>query len=105
MMYNRLDPTFGDWVGKLDIIRKVPYGLIGSCVQFHCHLCAKLEKTCFKPFKADPDMWMRDASDYYKYVAKYIDDILIMSKDPNVILDLLQKPKGLYEFKGVGSPE
>eukprot|EP00957_Ditylum_brightwellii_P155517 11837431-Ditylum_brightwellii.AAC.1 len=28
-----------------------------------------------------------------------------MSKDPNAILDLLQKPKGSYEFKGVGSTE
>eukprot|EP00957_Ditylum_brightwellii_P141431 10775203-Ditylum_brightwellii.AAC.1 len=28
-----------------------------------------------------------------------------MSKDPKAILDLLQKPKGPYKFKGVGSPE
>eukprot|EP00957_Ditylum_brightwellii_P166202 12652821-Ditylum_brightwellii.AAC.1 len=28
-----------------------------------------------------------------------------MSKDPKTILDLLQKPKGPYEFKEVGSPE
>eukprot|EP00957_Ditylum_brightwellii_P052598 3988613-Ditylum_brightwellii.AAC.1 len=48
---------------------------------------------------------MRDAGDHYEYVAKYTDDILIMSKDPKAILDLLQKPKGPYEFKGVGSPE
>eukprot|EP00957_Ditylum_brightwellii_P071690 5450085-Ditylum_brightwellii.AAC.1 len=28
-----------------------------------------------------------------------------MSKDPKAILDLLQKPKGPYKFKGVGSPK
>ena len=81
------------------------YGLIGSCAQFHCHLCAELEKIGFKSSKADPDLWMRDAGDHYEYVAKYIDDILIMSKDPKAILDLLQKPKGPYRCKGVRSPE
>eukprot|EP00957_Ditylum_brightwellii_P021592 1627672-Ditylum_brightwellii.AAC.1 len=105
MMYTRLGPEFGDQSGKLAIIRKALYGLIGSCSQFHCHLCAELKKIGFKPSKADPDLWMRDASDHYKYVAKYIDDILIMSKDPNAILDLLQKPKGPYKFKGFESPE
>eukprot|EP00957_Ditylum_brightwellii_P015590 1175257-Ditylum_brightwellii.AAC.1 len=48
---------------------------------------------------------MRDASDHYEYVAKYIDDILIMSKDPMAILKVLQKSKGPYEFKGVESPK
>eukprot|EP00957_Ditylum_brightwellii_P195661 14907984-Ditylum_brightwellii.AAC.1 len=61
MMCTRLGPEFGDWTGKLAIIRKVLYGLIGSCAQFHCHLCTELEKTGFKPSKADPDLWMRDA--------------------------------------------
>eukprot|EP00957_Ditylum_brightwellii_P019508 1471909-Ditylum_brightwellii.AAC.1 len=105
MMYTRLGPEFGDWTDKLAIIRKVLYGLIGSCEQFHCHLCAELEKIGSKLSKADPDLWMRDTSDHYKYVAKYIDGILIMSKEAKTILDLLQKPKGHYAFKGVGSPE
>ena len=65
------------------------YRLIGSCAQFHCHLCAELEKIGFKPSKANPDLWMRDAGDHYKYVAKYTDDILIMPKDPKEILDFL----------------
>eukprot|EP00957_Ditylum_brightwellii_P029073 2196523-Ditylum_brightwellii.AAC.1 len=59
----------------------------------------------FKSSKTDPDLWMRDADDHYTCVANYIDDILIKPKDPKAILDLLQKPKGPYKFKGVGSPE
>eukprot|EP00957_Ditylum_brightwellii_P164838 12549637-Ditylum_brightwellii.AAC.1 len=105
LMYTRLVPEFGDWSGKLAIIRKVLYRLIGSCVQFHCHLCTELEKIGIKPSKANPDLWIRDASDHYEYVVKYIDGILIMSKDPKAILDLLKKLKGPYEFKEVGSPE
>eukprot|EP00957_Ditylum_brightwellii_P079349 6032800-Ditylum_brightwellii.AAC.1 len=48
----------------------------------------------FKPSKADPDLWMKDASDLYEYMAKYTDDILIMSKNPKAILDLLHEAKG-----------
>eukprot|EP00957_Ditylum_brightwellii_P063414 4813201-Ditylum_brightwellii.AAC.1 len=48
---------------------------------------------------------MRDAGDHYEYVSKYIDDLLIVSKNPMQILDLLKKPNGPYDFKGVGSPE
>eukprot|EP00957_Ditylum_brightwellii_P001928 148351-Ditylum_brightwellii.AAC.1 len=43
-MYTRLGPEFGDWVGKLAIIDKALYGLVGSCTQFHCHLCIELDK-------------------------------------------------------------
>eukprot|EP00957_Ditylum_brightwellii_P050169 3804221-Ditylum_brightwellii.AAC.1 len=68
MMHTRLGPEFGDWTGKLAIIRKSLYGLIGSCAQFHCHLCVELEKIGFKPSKADPDLWMRDAGDHHEYV-------------------------------------
>eukprot|EP00957_Ditylum_brightwellii_P207736 15354306-Ditylum_brightwellii.AAC.2 len=95
MMYTRLGPESEDWAGKLAILRKALYGLIGSCAQFHHHIFAELEKIGFKPFKDDPDLWMRDAGDHYRYVAKYIDEILIMSKDPKAIIDLLEKPKGL----------
>eukprot|EP00957_Ditylum_brightwellii_P143908 10966035-Ditylum_brightwellii.AAC.1 len=61
MMCTRLGPEFGDWLFKLAIIRKVLYGLIGSCAQFHCHFCVELEKIGFKPSKPNPDLWMRDA--------------------------------------------
>eukprot|EP00957_Ditylum_brightwellii_P044346 3364837-Ditylum_brightwellii.AAC.1 len=105
LMHTRLGPEFGDWAGKLVIIRYVLYGLIVSCTQFHCHLYIEHEKIGFTPSKADPDLLMRNAGDQYEYVAKYIDDVLIMSKNPKAILDLLQKSKRSYEAKGIGSPE
>ena len=48
---------------------------------------------------------MCDAGDHNEYIAKYIDDIWIISKYAMNILNLLKKPKGPYDFKGVGSPE
>ena len=104
-MYTTLGPEFGKWGGKRAIVRMALYGLIGSCAQFHHHLCGELHKIGFEPTKADPDLWMRQKDDHYQYIAKYIDNILIISKDPKSILDMLKKPKGPYDFKGIGSPE
>ena len=48
---------------------------------------------------------MQDANNHYEYIAKYIDNLLIISKNPKTILDQLTQPSGPYNFKGVGSPE
>ena len=48
---------------------------------------------------------MCDAGNQYEYIAKYVGDILIISKDHMNKLNQLKKPKGPYDFKGVGSPE
>ena len=43
----------------------------------------------FTPSKAKPDIWMRHAQDHYEYLAVYVDDLAIASKDPKVIADAL----------------
>eukprot|EP00957_Ditylum_brightwellii_P022826 1722200-Ditylum_brightwellii.AAC.1 len=48
---------------------------------------------------------MCDAGGHYECIAKYIDNLLIIAKDPNVILEKLTRPKGPYNFKGTRSPE
>eukprot|EP00957_Ditylum_brightwellii_P102398 7805634-Ditylum_brightwellii.AAC.1 len=48
---------------------------------------------------------MRNAGRHYEYIAKYTDNLLIIAKDPKAILEKLARPKGLYDFKGIGSPE
>ena len=80
-IYTKLGPELQDWAGKTAIIKKASYGLIGSCAQFHQHLCVELAKLGFVPSKADQDLYIRDADNHWEYIAKYIDDILIISKD------------------------
>eukprot|EP00957_Ditylum_brightwellii_P070849 5383919-Ditylum_brightwellii.AAC.1 len=46
-MYTKLGPEFEDWAGKLAIIQQALYGLVGSCAQFHRHLCGELGKLGF----------------------------------------------------------
>ena len=47
-------------------------------------------------------MWLKDAGDHYEYVARYVDDILVFSKDPEHIIKEMQQ---VYHLQGVGPPE
>jgi len=56
----------------------------------------------YLPTKADPDFWIKDCSSHYKYVAAYVDDVLIFGKVPMKIIDELKRD---YILKGIGVPE
>jgi hypothetical protein len=83
------------------IVRSI-YGLKTSAAAFHEVLAAKLVAIGFKPTKADFDLWMKDCGTHYEYIATYVDDLLIMSKDP---MEIIEKLKESFTLKGVGVPE
>ena len=43
---------------------------------------------------------MRDKDDHYEYIARYVDDLAIVSKDPRTIVDTLSER---YQLKLKGS--
>ena len=47
-------------------------------------------------------MFYKDKGDHYKYLASYVDDILIWSRDPMSVMEILMSK---YTMKGVGIPE
>ena len=52
----------------------------------------------FKPFKADPCVWLREVKNKYEYITIYVDDLLIASEEPQKIIQDLKinsssKPK------------
>jgi hypothetical protein len=55
----------------------------------------------FFPCKAEPDIWMRRVDDHYEYIATYVDDLAISSKDPKAITDILMN-KYNFKLKGTG---
>jgi hypothetical protein len=59
----------------------------------------------FFPSKAEEDIWMRDAGDHYEYLAVYVDDILIASKNPQAIIDALTSDPINFKLKGTGPVE
>jgi hypothetical protein len=50
--------------------------------------------------KADDDIWMRAKDDHYEYIAVYVDDLAIASKDPKAITDELEN---IHKFKLKGT--
>jgi hypothetical protein len=65
-------------------------------------LAESLLRLGFKKTKHDPDLWMIDKSSHYEYLATYVDDILIWSKDPIAVIKSLEMN---YLLKSVGIPE
>jgi hypothetical protein len=73
-----------------------------STARFHEHLAESLLRLGFKKTKHDPDLWMTDKTSHVEYLATYVDDILIWSKDPMSVIKSLEK---MYLLKTVGIPE
>jgi hypothetical protein len=98
-------PEFGEYAGHTMIIRKAQYGLKSSGKCWHDKLHDVLTSMGFFPSKAEEDIWMRDAGDHYEYLAVYVDDILIASKNPQAIIDALTSDPINFKLKGTGPVE
>ena len=94
-------PEFGDREGHTLIIVKALYGLKSSGLRWHERFADVLRSEGYFQSYAEPDIWMRDMGDYYEYIAVYVDDCLIVSKDPQAVIDMLTK-KHAFKLKGTG---
>jgi hypothetical protein len=97
-------PEFGDLEGHMLIIYKVLYGLCSSGLRWHERFSACLRDMGFFPCKAEPDIWMRHVDDHYEYIATYVDDLAISSKDPKAITNTLMNKYNI-KLKGTGEIE
>ena len=101
-VYIRAGPEFGDREGHYLVIVKALYGLKSSGLRWHERFADVLRDMGFFPSKAENDIWMRDKGDHYEYIAVYVDDLLIASKNPSdIIKDLEQKYQ--FKLKGTGT--
>ena len=93
---------FGKHAGKRMIIEGGLYGLKTSAARFHEECAAKLRSMGFRPSRADYDLWIKNKGDHYEYVATYVDDILVFSRDPMKIIKEVQTK---FTLKDIGKPE
>ena len=84
------------------IVEKGLYGLKTSSARFHETLSAKLRSMGFTPSRTDADLWMRRVDDHYEYIATYVDDLMVFSRQPVPIIEEIKKD---YILKGIGEPE
>ena len=73
------------------IIDESLYGLKNSIASFSERLAKRLRDIGFEIYKRDFDFWYRDKSDHYEYIAIYIDNIFVFSKDSINIITEIQK--------------
>jgi hypothetical protein len=86
----------GEDCGKVLVITRALYGLKSSGAAWRADLAATLRDLHFASTQADPDVWIRSAGTHYEMILVYVDDILIFSKEPKVIMDAIGQ---LYELK------
>jgi hypothetical protein len=56
----------------------------------------------FRPTKADTNIWIKAVRAHYKYLATYVDDVLVYSKDPLAVINAGKKD---YALKGIRQSE
>ena len=80
-------PEFGDGLeGRILVIDKAIYGLFSSAARFHENPSDKLRALGFRPSRVDSDLWIKKKGNHYEFIATYVDDVLIWSKDPMSIM-------------------
>lgn len=94
-------PEFGDREGNILVFNKALYGLKSSGLRWHEKFADTLRSMGFVPSKAENDIWIRRVGNVYEYIATYVDDLAICSKDPQSIIDTLTKTYK-YKLKGTG---
>jgi hypothetical protein len=80
-----------DYLGHFAIITQALYGLKSSGAAWRNTLAGTLSDLGFSSTLADPDVWIRPAvkmngHHYYEYIFVYVDDLLVLSEQPNVIM-------------------
>ena len=92
---------FGDLQGHVLVIDKALYGLRTSGKRWHERLSDCLRDLGFQPCIAEPDIWLRPGQDCYEYIGVYVDDLAIVAKDPQEIIDKLTDTHK-FKLKGTG---
>ena len=102
-VYLLAGPEFGpESEGIVLLVARSLYGLCTSAEKFHETLGDSLKQLGYKPSHYDHDLWYIDKGTHYEYLASYVDNVLVWSKDPMAVMKALKKS---YILKGVGVPE
>ena len=100
-LYILAGPEFGKREGHYLIIRRALYGLRSSGLRWWERFSEILHEMGFVPSKAEDDIWMRDKGSHYEYITRYVDDLTIVSKEPQKIINHLMEVFKL-KLKGTG---
>jgi hypothetical protein len=78
-------------VGSLATVERALYGLSTSARLWRAALADTIRQMGFEPSRDDADVWYRRTVYGFEYIGTHTDDLLVASKDPQAIMDDLQK--------------
>jgi Reverse transcriptase (RNA-dependent DNA polymerase) len=92
--YTIAGPEFGANAGRLVVIVCGLYGFRSSGARWRDHMSSTLCPLGFKGCLTDSDVWLQhackpDGTKYYEYVLIYVNDILVVSHDPEQVMKML----------------
>jgi hypothetical protein len=100
-LYIVAGPEFKEREGHLLVFYKACYGLKSSGIRWHERLSDVLLEMGFSPTRTEDDIWMRRVGNKYEYIARYVDDLAIVSNDPAGIIKMLTD-EHRFKLKGTG---
>ena len=95
--YTTAGPEFGPTnEGRPVLIVRALYGLRSSGARWRDHLASTIRTMGFSACLADADVWLRrnvkpGGQEYYEYLLVYVDDILVVSHDPQAVMNDLSE--------------
>ena len=94
-------PKFGMHKGSITIIHNAFYELHCSTNRWHAHFADMLCTMGFTPLRFDHDVWLKDCSNStrYDYICTYIDDFMVMAKEPMQYMKVLQEKYSICNIK------
>ena len=85
---------FEELQGHILVIHKALYGLKSSGLRWSQRIHDIMLELNFRHCKADPCVWLREMKDKFVYIAINVDDLLVASEEPHMIIqDLKEKFK------------
>jgi hypothetical protein len=89
-------------VGRIAVITRALYGLKSSGAAWRSMFATTLYDLDFQSSLADPDVWLQAATKpsgekYYEYIFVYVDDLLVISTHPDIIMKTLSSSYRLKE--------
>ena len=88
--------------GCILLLLKSIYGLRTSGARWYERLDEILLSLGFKPCHAGVSIWIRMNKDTYDFIAIYVDDLFVVSLDPESIISAIRV---MFSLKGEGFPE
>ena len=75
------------------VIKGALYLSSDSGADWYRHLSSTLRSIGFNPTRFYRDFWIKlvESGDHYEYICTYVDDFLVASKEPDVIMELIRK--------------